>query len=154
MTKRDSSFPSTSIGRAQGAHIMQSTSFETLSAHPLLSVGPPPPPPAPSPPDSQNVTKYVPYTPKHRAASPATSTTGMTIDSSLPASSPQHHGAATTKLQLMNLKAVAQNVGLDTTSVGWAMLEKIVYESDHGAEWTDIWASITTGKVCTAYRVL
>ena len=36
----------------------------------------------------------------------------------------------------------------------FGVLRLLVYESDHGAEWTDIWASITTGKVCTAYHVL
>jgi hypothetical protein len=57
------------------------------------------------------------------------------------------HSGATTKLQLMNLKASAC---VETTSVGWTMPEKIVYhagESNSSANWNDIWASITSGKV-------
>jgi hypothetical protein len=80
--------------------------------------------------------------------------------------SPQHHQPAggddaTTKLQLTNAKAEAQNVGLDThtggsegPSVGWAMLEKIVCESETGEVWTEIWNAITAGKVCHDFYVL
>jgi hypothetical protein len=46
----------------------------------------------------------------------------------------------------MNLKAAAQNLGLDTGTIGWVMLENLVRERD-SAEWTDIWNAITTGKV-------
>jgi hypothetical protein len=50
----------------------------------------------------------------------------------------------------LNLKAAAQNIGLDTGSVGWAILEKLVSYSDHhAADWTDIWTAVTSGKVCT-----
>jgi hypothetical protein len=48
----------------------------------------------------------------------------------------------------MNMKAAAQGVGLDTGSVGWAILEKLVFESEqHGGEWADILVAVTTGKV-------
>jgi hypothetical protein len=151
-TKRDSSFPSTSIGRAQGTRISRVSSFETLSAHPLLSAAASPSSPTAIP-DSHSTPKYVPYTPRHRVASPATTTIGTTVDSSAPTSSQQQHGAATTKLQLMNLKAVVQNVGLDTNSIGWAMLEKIVYENDHSAEWSEIWNAITAGKACISFPI-
>ncbi|KAG5730904.1 Vacuolar protein sorting-associated protein 9a, partial [Termitomyces sp. T112] len=62
--------------------------------------------------------------------------------------SPHHQqGDAASRLQLVNLKAAAQNIGLDTGSVGWAILEKLVHESDHhDAEWTEIWSVVTTGK--------
>ncbi len=67
--------------------------------------------------------------------------------------SPQHHsfhGDATSKLQLMNLKAAAQKGGLDAASTGWAILEKLGTETDHGPEWNEIWNAISVGKVSTA----
>jgi hypothetical protein len=143
--KRDSAYAAGSIGRVQGAQVPRTASFETLTAHPLLSTSGSPPPSAVVQ-DASYPPKYVPYTPKHRVQSAATTITGTTTVDSAPTSPLQQHGAATFKLQFMNLKAVAQNVGLDTTSVGWAMLEKIVHESDHSAEWTEIWNAITMGK--------
>jgi len=145
--KRNNAFPSTSIGRTQGTHILRTSSFEFLSAqaHPLLT------PAAPiksesTVADSPSPT-YVPYTPRHRVPSPSV-TTGATVDSSVTTSPQQHDEAATNKLHLMNLKAAAQDVGLGTSSLGWAMLEKIMYEGDRGGpEWAEIWNSITKGKV-------
>ncbi|KAF7964557.1 hypothetical protein HWV62_5696, partial [Athelia sp. TMB] len=64
------------------------------------------------------------------------------------AAPPQSHGA-TGKLQLVNLKAAAQGIGLDTGSVGWAILEKLVGSGMTEAEndeWTEIWNAVTTGK--------
>lgn len=64
--------------------------------------------------------------------------------------SPQHHpfhGDATSKLQLMNLKAAAQKGGLDAASTGWALLEKLGTETDHSPEWNEIWNAISFGKV-------
>jgi hypothetical protein len=61
------------------------------------------------------------------------------------AASQQHQGGATSKLQLMNLKAAAQNVGLDTGSVGWAILEKLV--ASEGGQWSAIWHALSIGKV-------
>jgi len=149
-SKRD--FPAGSIPRAQ---VIQRTpspapslTRESLTAHPLLS-------PSPSsasvstisPSDVQNVSapRYVPYTPRHRNA---VVTAGTTLQSSLSVS-PQHSVAtsATSKLQLMNLKAEAQTVGLDTESVGWEILEKLVGEHDHSTEWSEVWTALTTGKV-------
>lgn len=49
----------------------------------------------------------------------------------------------------MNLKAAAQKGGLDTASTGWAILEKLGTETDHGAEWNEIWNAVCTGKVST-----
>ena len=137
--KRDGSFPATSIGRAQGANIPRTGSFEALSAHPLLASSPGA--------AADHVPKYVPYTPRHRVPSPF-ATTGTTLDSSVSLSPPQHHGAAASKLQSMNLKAALRDMGLTASSVGWAMLEKILHEhSVHDAEWNEIWNTITTGKV-------
>jgi hypothetical protein len=50
---------------------------------------------------------------------------------------------------MMNLKAAAKGVGLDERSVGWAILEKLVEEGgdDCSADWCDVWAAVTTGKV-------
>lgn len=44
----------------------------------------------------------------------------------------------------MNLKAAAQTVGLDTGTVGWAILEKLVLESS--GECSDIWQAVTVGR--------
>ncbi|KAJ7481797.1 hypothetical protein FB451DRAFT_1237212 [Mycena latifolia] len=126
----DHPFPAASIGRSQG----HTTSSELLTAHPLLS----PSPTAPNSPDhtqrshspSGNGPHYVPYTPRHRGTPTAATTTGMTTH-------PR-------KLQLMNLKAAAQNVGLDHGSVGWAILEKLV--SSDGGEWVEIWSALSIGK--------
>ncbi|KAJ7920681.1 hypothetical protein B0H13DRAFT_1867405 [Mycena leptocephala] len=60
------------------------------------------------------------------------------------AASHQQSGGATSKLQLMNLKAAAQNVGLDTGCVGWAILEKLV--ASESGEWADIWNALWVGK--------
>ena len=68
-------------------------------------------------------TKYVPYTPRQR---PATT----------PARPP-----------LASLRAAAQGIGLDASSVGWAMLEKISYEGDTSDEWAEIWNVLTKARV-------
>ncbi|KAG6841197.1 hypothetical protein C0991_000994 [Blastosporella zonata] len=140
-SERDRLFPATSIGRTGGSRLQRVPSNDALAAHPLLSPnhssgdsGSSPTTPGP---------RYVPYTPRQRV-SPTSATTGTTIHPP----SPQHQQEnATSKLQLVNLKAAAQNIGLDTGSVGWAILEKLVQESDHhDTEWTEVWTAITTGK--------
>ena len=134
-----SQFPATSIGRTSGARLQQNVSHE---AHPLLS--------SPSSPQGSTAEhgngnggspRYVPYTPRQRAALAAT--TGTVVH---PPSPTNQHGVATNKLQLMNLKAAAQNIGLDTSTIGWALLETLVADGE-GEEWTDIWSAITSGKV-------
>lgn len=94
--------------------------------------------------------RYVPYTPRQRVAAtvPTTGTSGTTVH---PPSFQPHQGDATSKLQIMNLKAAAQNVGLDTGTLGWSILEKIVLEND-GSEWAEIMSALTSGKVWTLYR--
>jgi hypothetical protein len=52
----------------------------------------------------------------------------------------------------MNLKAAVQNVGLDTGSIGWAILEKLVIESD-ATEWVELWAAVTSGKVSSLFKL-
>lgn len=47
----------------------------------------------------------------------------------------------------MNLKAAAQNIGLDASSVGWAMLEKLTHEIDYSLEWNEIWHALSIDKV-------
>ncbi|GJE90337.1 vacuolar sorting protein 9 (VPS9) domain-containing protein [Phanerochaete sordida] len=59
---------------------------------------------------------------------------------------PTFQSDATSKLQLMNLKAAAQKGGLDAASTGWAILEKLGTETDHGAEWNEVWHAISAGK--------
>lgn len=157
-SRRDDLFPSGSIGRSQGLFIQRTPSpapsptRETLTAHPLLSPSPSSSPntssTAPTS-DAQDAsapgTRYATYTPRHRTAP----TTGTTLQSSLSVSPQQQPGgsAAATKLQLMNLKAYAQSIGLETNSLGWEMLEKLVAEHDNNSEWADIWTAVTIGKV-------
>ncbi|KAJ3557990.1 hypothetical protein NM688_g1178 [Phlebia brevispora] len=157
VNKRDSLFPPSSIGRAQGGLLPRTSSRESLTAHPLLS--PTIPGSSASSVSSASsssldsnatpmpATRYVPYTPRQRGGI-TTATTGTTMQSSIQAS-PQHHpfhGDATSKLQLMNLKAAAQKGGLDAASTGWAILEKLGTETDHGPEWNEIWNAISVGK--------
>jgi hypothetical protein len=157
---RDALFPATSIGRSQGQHIQRSASpspslREPLTTHPLLSPSPSsnlsPTSTSTSPLESTNsqyptTTRYVPYIPKQRVSSVAT--TGTTNHSPLSVSTQQpHRGDATSKLQLMNLKAAAQNIELDASSVGWAMLEKLTHEADHSPEWNEIWHALSIDKV-------
>jgi len=155
-SSRDSLFPATSIGRSHGQQIQRSVSpspslREPLATHPLLSPSPTSNlSPATTPLDPTGnqyptTTRYVPYIPKQRVSSIAT--TGTTNHSPLSISTQPHHGDATSKLQVMNLKAAAQNIGLDTASVGWAMLEKLIHENDHSPEWNEIWHALSIDKV-------
>ncbi|KAI0029181.1 hypothetical protein K488DRAFT_56987 [Vararia minispora EC-137] len=155
--KRDSGFPASSIGRSAGAAMLRSSSpspsltgsRESLTAHPLLSPSHSPPPVTTSPSSStdQNslspagATRYATYTPRHRTAAAATVTSSLSV-------SPQHQqvGGATSKLQHVNLRALAQSIGVETGSVGWEMLENLIGEHEHSPEWTDIWNALTTGK--------
>jgi len=141
-------FPATSIGRT-GGHRLQ-TSSSGLETHPLLL----PRPASPAPSDHGSITggtslnnnvhpRYLPYTPRQRVT-PTAATTGTTVHPS----SPQHQaGDATSKLQLMHLKAAAQMIGLDSGTLGWAMLERLVLDAEVGDEWTEVWNAITSGKV-------
>lgn len=141
-TRREGNFPAVSIGRVQGAYIARTGSRDNLATHPLLSSGPSTLSPSPTPESqSSSVPKYVPYTPRQRL--PTTSTTAQPPVSV----SPQHQltGGATSKLQLMNLKAAAQDIGLDTACLGWAILEKLSHDGET-EEWADIWGAITKGK--------
>ncbi|KAI0272391.1 hypothetical protein BC834DRAFT_856516 [Gloeopeniophorella convolvens] len=149
--KRDDLFPAGSIGRSQGNFIQRvpspapSLTREPLTAHPLLS-------PIPSsasvaaPPTSEaqdgaaTAARYATYTPRHRTAP----TTVTTLQSPLSVSPQQQPGGsmAANKLQLMNLKAGAQSVGLETGSVGWEILEKLVAEHEINPDWADIWNAL------------
>ncbi|OBZ66493.1 hypothetical protein A0H81_13570 [Grifola frondosa] len=151
MSKRDSLFLSGSVGRT-GVPVQRTASFESLSAHPLLS--PPIPSPSGSSTDSHSptqtpATRYVPYTPRQRGA-PIAATTGTTMHPSVTVSATPHahpsQGDAASKLQLMNLKAAAQRAGLDAASAGWAILERLAAETDHGAEWNELWSALSAGK--------
>ncbi|EMD38990.1 hypothetical protein CERSUDRAFT_93030 [Gelatoporia subvermispora B] len=149
MSKRDSLFLSGAAGRSGAAALPHNGSHESLHAHPLLS-----PTPSISPSDSParaaTPPRYVPYTPRQRVApTSAMTTAGATSVSAGTVSAPQiqqHPGDAASKLQLMHLKAAAQSVGLDTQSTGWAILERLAIETDHGPEWNEIWNAIAVGK--------
>lgn len=143
-----------------------SPAHEPLSAHPLLSPSPQSPytPPAdvPSPPSiaPAPAPRYVPYTPRQRTAPAPTTTTAsssahtQSANQNAGSSSPQAPSpSATSKLQLVNLKAAAQGLGLDTGSMGWAVLERLTGAGgtpgggDDEAEWAEIWNTVTAGKV-------
>jgi hypothetical protein len=47
----------------------------------------------------------------------------------------------------MHLKAAAQMLGLDSGTLGWAVLERLVMDVEVGEEWTEVWTAITSGKV-------
>jgi hypothetical protein len=155
-SRRDDIFPSGSIGRSQGLFIQRTPSpapsltRETLTAHPLLSPAPATAPVSAVPSsDAQDTTtpstRYATYTPRHRTAP----TTGTTLQSSHSVSPQQQPGGSTAanKLQLVNLKASAQEIGLETNSVGWEILERLVAEHNNIPEWADIWNALTVGKV-------
>ncbi|KAI9573913.1 hypothetical protein HD554DRAFT_2166739 [Boletus coccyginus] len=63
--------------------------------------------------------RYVPYTPRQRST----------------ATAPR-----------VNLKAAAQSIGLEPTSIGWAILDKISYEGDTSDEWSEIWNALTKAR--------
>jgi hypothetical protein len=157
MSKRDSYPPrSSSIGRVPGKSNL-TPAAEPLSAHPLLA------PLHSQPIDVQGLTpapkssqRYVPYTPRQRTVPPqATVTTSPLQTQSTQAQSHNHspsqgHGAATSRLQLMNLKAAAQGLGLDMGSVGWAILERLAgFGTPGGGDegWGEVWNAVVTGKV-------
>ena len=160
---RDSLFPATSIGRSHGQRIQRSVSpspslREPLTTHPLLSPSPSTnlSPTTTSPPESSNsqyptTTRYVPYISKQRVSSVATTGTTNHSPLSVPTQQP-HHGDATSKLQVMNLKAITQNIGLDASSVGWAILEKLIHETDYSPEWNEIWHALSIDKVRTILK--
>ncbi|KAG1865739.1 hypothetical protein C8R48DRAFT_184013 [Suillus tomentosus] len=141
-TRREAHFHAVSIGRVQGASIARISSRDNLATHPLLSSSPSTLSPSPTPEaQSSSIPKYVPYTPRQRL--PTTSTTAQPPVSV----SPQHQltGGATSKLQLMNLKAAAQDIGIDAACLGWVMLEKLSQDGET-EEWAEIWGAITKGK--------
>lgn len=127
-----------------------------------------------------NAPRYVPYTPRHRVGTSGTSSSSVntttttttiypqTVNSSPGSQTPtsqyqshpysiqhiQHSGDTTTRLQMMNLQAAAQEVGVKPGSVGWAILEKLIgvhVAADgwygEGSEWEEIWRMFTMGKV-------
>ncbi|KDR67748.1 hypothetical protein GALMADRAFT_258040 [Galerina marginata CBS 339.88] len=149
--RRETDFPATSIGRSSGARLQQASAAH--EAHPLLSPGPSSPTPseqtAAGTISGAGATlivnggpKYVPYTPRQRVT-PTAATTGTTVH---PSSPPQHQGDATSKLQLMHLKAAAQAIGLDSGTLGWSILERLVVDVEISEEWTEVWSAITSGK--------
>jgi len=137
---RDSLFPATSIGRSPVNSIARTASRESLAAHPLLAPS--------SDTTALSSNKYVPYTPRQRQAttgSPVLPTVSALPQQQQP--SANMHACAARQLQLMNLKAAAQSVGLDAGSVGWAILEKLAHEGDATEDWAEIWNAVTKGKV-------
>ena len=147
-SRRENDFPATSIGRTAGFRLQTAAAHE---AHPLSlprTVSPVPSDPGAIP-GSSGATlsingnpKYVPYTPRQRVA-PTSATTTIAH----PPSPQQHQGDATSKLQLVHMKAAAQNIGLDSGTLGWSILEKLVLDCDCSEEWTEIYSAITSSKV-------
>jgi hypothetical protein len=48
---------------------------------------------------------------------------------------------------LQSLKAAVQTIGLDTLSVGWVILDKLVAGDVEGPEWDAIWNVVADGQV-------
>lgn len=151
MSKHDSFPPRTaaSRGRVNLQRTNLNSSQEPLSAHPLLSPSVPQHAESNVPAQTLTPPRYVPYTPRQQRVIPTTTSPASTAQVlSAVSASPQSQGA-TGKLQLVNLKAAAQGLGLDTSSIGWAILERLVGSgiADEGEEWAEIWNAVTTGKV-------
>lgn len=137
-TRKDSSFQSSSLGRAQGARLNRESnaSHESLTTHPLLSS-------TSSSGEIANGTtlpKYVPYTPRQRVT-----TTQVAVQPPV-ASFGSSQGGATPQLQLQNLKAAAQNIQLSPNSIGWAICEKL-YSEGEKPEWEELWTALISNKV-------
>lgn len=152
-SKRGSDFPVTSIGRSSGIRLQQASAAH--EAHPLLSPGPSPTPPSEQATGGSGATlsvnggpRYVPYTPRQRVT-PTSATTGTTVH---PSSPQQHQGDATSKLQIMHLKAAAQSIGLDSGTLGWSILEKLVLEPEVSEDWAEVWSTITSGKASREFN--
>ncbi|QRW17131.1 hypothetical protein RhiXN_05133 [Rhizoctonia solani] len=153
--KQDSNLSTISLGQTGSAKMQRTPSHESLTAHPLLS-----PPPSQLEQDTQPTPRYVPYTPRHRtqhsSSVPATSTSPQpTISISNSTSNPSFQASAgsfgvTGRLQLQNLKAEAQAIGLGNESVGWAILERLCssvpYPESERPEWDEIWDLLTKGQ--------
>lgn len=138
----------------------RSSSRESLPApsHPLLSTSPNEQGTLVSSgsPSNSSQPVYVPYVPRQQRPLPASPTSvpkpavsSTPVSRQAPASlntaaasGTSTTSAATSKLQMQNLKAVAQKIGLNATSFGWAMLEKLANE----AEYEKAWAALTVGK--------
>ena len=151
--------PSASLFSSHANSNGTSSSNSSLhSAESPVTAGGAPPPHHPVPnAAATTATKYLPYTPRQARVVTGSATTG-TANSSVSVSPQPHQPAggitaqsATSRLQLQNLKAVAQNHGLDVSCLGWAMLEELVAGSDHTAAWTEVWAVIAAGKVSVSF---
>lgn len=148
---------------AQGAKLPRTSSRESLPvpAHPLLSSGADEAASITSisgSPSSSPKPAYVPYVPRQQrplptspttAAKSAVSSTPVSRQTSAPLAMATSSGtsttsAATSKLQLQNLKAAAQRIGLNGTSFGWAMLEKIANEAGFEKAWNALAAGNAT----------
>ncbi|KAF8141862.1 hypothetical protein EV363DRAFT_35915 [Boletus edulis] len=127
--KRDSLFPSASVGRAQGVHIVRTPSRESLAVHPLLNA-----------PHHLDSAKYVPYTPRQRQPTTATATPVQ------PTTTAPSQGSVPAKPHIANLRAAAQSIGLESNSIGWAILEKISFEGDTSDEWSEIWNALIKSR--------
>ncbi|KIJ55233.1 hypothetical protein M422DRAFT_63368 [Sphaerobolus stellatus SS14] len=141
---RETLFPSTSLGRPSTPQLQRVPSRESLNAHPLLTSSPPASAqhhPGTSP--ENTPPRYVPYTPRQRPPTSA-ATTGTTTQLSVPVT-PHPQTGATSRLQVQNLKAAAQSIGLGSGTVGWSILEKLV-DGDTAHEWDEIWTVLTTVK--------
>ncbi|KAG8733291.1 hypothetical protein FRC11_007406 [Ceratobasidium sp. 423] len=144
-----------SLGRARGAKMQRTPSHESLTTHPLLS-----PPPGQLEQDTQPAPRYVTYTPRHRtqhsSSVPATSTSPQpTISisnstSNLSFQASTSPSGVTGRLQLQNMKAEAQAIGLGNESVGWAILDRLCssvpYPESERSEWDEIWDLLTKSQ--------
>ncbi|PFH46208.1 hypothetical protein AMATHDRAFT_51216 [Amanita thiersii Skay4041] len=151
---REHSFPSTTMSRtsqnasAKSTRSGYSDSDSTVaSLHPLESSSP-----SADAITSPN-TSYLPYMPRQRG-------TATINQNPIAAPTQNSHarqqsrwlGDITAKMQLMQLKTNAQGLGLESSTAGWAILEKLANEStSQGSEWASLWNAITTGKTSLAH---
>lgn len=130
-------------------------------AHPLLGAGVPES-------DSERELKELPYKPRQRAPSPA-SPARLAPDppgsssqlqpappaittSTVAAFAPEEAGAAG-RLQLQNLKAAAQRIGLNNGSMGMDMVDSVFEKGARpraDGDWADLLKALTTGKASSS----
>jgi hypothetical protein len=63
----------------------------------------------------------------------------------------QQQADATRRLQLTNLQAAAQGIGVDPGSPGWTILEWLIDGGSCEAEWKEVWTAVNDGKVSVVH---
>ena len=137
MNGKEHLFPIASFSRATGKVPARESLPERESPlhHPLLS------PVSPSPPTTTAATAssaYVPYTPRQQRQ--------VASSSPLLPETPFASTATTTTAAVAGWKTAAEALGLNSDTVGWTILHKLVETDNTGSEWDDLWATLQSGK--------